>query len=222
MFNQPSVLSALVLELQDDITLAGEVAIPESATGIIILTQLSSNFLHNEDITDFLNQNNLGTITIDLLTREEFKDLDKRYDIDLLTERLGKIWNWTKQQYPLLSKNIALLGSGKGAAVALKFAAENPGKVKTVVSRSGRPDLVEKVLPKVKCPVLLVVGKLDPEIEEYNHQAVRKMVTKVKLVSVRGASHLFCEYGKRNELVLEILDWLEDMYIDKEEKMLVN
>jgi len=210
----------LILELKDETSLEGTVSMPDFPRGVIIMCQLSSNFLYNDEVIDFLNHNHFLTVNVDLLTRNEFLDFDKRFDLEMLTERLVKIINWTKENFPYLSDEIGLVGSGKGAAVALKAAAEFPGLIKTIVSRSGRPDLVENILGKVKCPVLFVTGKLDPETEEANYRAKRKMRSRVQFVSITGASHLLYEYGKRNEFLLEMVDWFDGIMVDKREELI--
>ena len=92
--------------------------------------------------------------------------------------------------------------SRSGAAAATK----HPDVVNAIVSRGGRPDLAGSSLPDVKAPTLLIVGD-DATVIELNEQAREQMRTECKIVIVPGASHLFEEPGKLEEVARLATDW---------------
>ncbi len=82
-----------------------------------------------------------------------------------------------------------------GAAAALVVAAERRKDVSAIVSRGGRPDLADSVLPAVAAPTLLIVGGEDHDALELNREAMARMKAEVRLEIVPGASHMFHEPG---------------------------
>jgi putative phosphoribosyl transferase len=74
-------------------------------------------------------------------------------------------------------------------------AADRPQAIKAVAARSGRPDLAASFLPKVKAPVLLIVGELDKQVIELNRLAMEQLTCVKEMLIVPGASHLFEEQG---------------------------
>ena len=86
-------------------------------------------------------------------------------------------------------------------------AAKLADDISTVVSRGGRPDLAGDYLPSVRAPTLLLVGGLDTEVIELNRQAMAQMTAETKLVIVDGATHLFEEPGKLEEVAKLSKDW---------------
>jgi putative phosphoribosyl transferase len=74
-------------------------------------------------------------------------------------------------------------------------AAERPERVRTVVSRGGRPDLADEALGRVRAPTLLIVGGEDRGVLDLNRQAMEQLRAETKLEIVPGATHLFEEPG---------------------------
>ncbi len=62
-------------------------------------------------------------------------------------------------------------------------------------------------LPQVQAPTLLLVGGWDEEVIELNKQAQRQMTNQNKLVVIEGATHLFEEPGKLEEVAHFAIDW---------------
>ena len=56
-------------------------------------------------------------------------------------------------------------------------------------------------------PTLLLVGGLDTEVIELNREAMEQMTAEKKLVIVPGATHLFEEAGKLEEVARLSSDW---------------
>jgi putative phosphoribosyl transferase len=148
----------------------------------------------------------------DLLTRsEEFADRlhgQHRFDIGLLAGRLTGVSDWIALQPELRDLHLGYFGASTGAAAALVAAAERPDRVRAVVSRGGRPDLAGDALPRVRAPTLLVVGGRDPDVLELNRQALARLGSVEKqLTIVPGAGHLFEEPGKLAEVALLAGNW---------------
>ena len=87
-------------------------------------------------------------------------------------------------------------------------AAELPRRVAAVVSRGGRPDLASDALSRVTCPTLLIVGGADGVVLELNRLAHAALAARDRVLEVvPGASHLFEEPGKLDEVAGRAADW---------------
>lgn len=80
-----------------------------------------------------------------------------------------------------------------------------------IVSHGGRPDLAgSDYLARVQAPTLLVVGGEDVQAISLNQEAFLQLqVKEKKLVIVPGATHLFEEPGKLEEVALLAADWFK-------------
>jgi pimeloyl-ACP methyl ester carboxylesterase len=197
----------------DDTVLEGDLVLPEAPSGIVLFAHGSGSSRHsprNRQVAASLNQAQLGTLLVDLLTpAEERLDLltaEHRFDINLLARRLIGVIDWLRRG-PAESLPIGLFGASTGAAAALVAAAARPEDVGAVVSRGGRPDLAGPALPQVRAPTLLIVGGADPVVLELNHQAFELLQTEKQLVVIPGATHLFEEPGALQEVARLAADW---------------
>jgi len=146
--------------------LEGELIIPLSAESVVIFSHGSgsSRFSsRNRMVASHLHQNNIGTLLFDLLTEEEDKLYQNRFNINLLTQRLCNATTWLEQFPATKDCTFGFFGASTGAASALKAATILP-QITTVVSRGGRPDLAMEELHKIKIPVLLIVGSRDSDV----------------------------------------------------------
>ncbi len=198
----------------DDIRLDGSLTIPDNAGGLVLFAHGSgsSRFSpRNRHVAEVLNQAGLATLLFDLLSAAEEK-IDQRsrvlrFDIGLLSERLTGAVDWAAGQENLRHLPIGLFGASTGAAAALNTAAARPQRVGAVVSRGGRPDLAADALSRVTCPTLLIVGGNDPQVIELNEQAAERLTAPHQLHIVTGATHLFEEPGKLDEVATLARDW---------------
>lgn len=197
-------------------SLHGNLFVPSEATGLVLFAHGSgsSRFSkRNQQVARYLNEQGLATLLFDLLTpNEEMIDIQTtqfRFNIPLLAERLAWTTDWALDQLTLKGLNIGFFGSSTGAAAALIAAAKRPEVVKAVVSRGGRPDLAYDFLPDVLAPTLFIVGGLDTEVIRLNQLAASKMqAASIKdLVIVEGATHLFEEPGKLDEVMTLAGKW---------------
>lgn len=197
------------------VTLEGNLIIPPGANGVVLFAHGSgsSRFsARNRHVAEVLRkQGNLATLLIDLLTAEEelvdTRTAHLRFDIDLLADRLVGTSDWLARERAEL--NIGLFGASTGGGAALVAAARVPDRIKSVVSRGGRPDLAGGALPKVKAPTLLIVGGDDTPVIQMNQEAYDRMTAVKKLIIVPGASHLFEEPGTLGEVAGLATDWFK-------------
>ena len=91
-------------------------------------------------------------------------------------------------------------------------------RIAAVVSRGGRPDLAGDALPNVKAPTLLIVGGLDDIVIELNEQALVKLRCEKELRIVPGATHLFEEHGKLEEVARISAAWFCHHMTDEKEE----
>lgn len=199
-----------------DVTLAGEICMPENAQGIVLFAHGSgsSRFSpRNRYVAQILQESGLATLLFDLLTTEEeaidLRTRELRFDIELLAKRLVATTNWLLEQPQIRQLPIGYFGSSTGAAAALIAATQRPDVVAAVVSRGGRPDLALSILPQVKAPTLLIVGGIDYPVIEMNKQALAQLGSVAKLKIVPGASHLFEEAGALEVVAQLARDWFQ-------------
>ena len=189
--------------------LNGELNMPAHARAVIVFCHGSGSSRHsprNKLVAAYLNEAGLGTLLFDLLLAWEDQDSRNRFDIDLLSERLIAATEWLKTSELAAGLPIAYFGASTGAAAALKAAAVVPG-IYAVVSRGGRPDLAGDDLFGVGAATLLLVGSLDQDVLALNKDAFRKLHSVKELTVVNGASHLFEEPGKVQEVCKLAAEW---------------
>lgn len=195
-------------------SLVGDLHIPVGARGIVVFAHGSGSSRlspRNRQVAGDLQYAGLATLLFDLLTPHEgeidMRTRELRFDIPLLGERLVVASDWLLDQADAGRLSIGYFGSSTGAAAALIGAANRPENVSAVVSRGGRPDLAGDALPRVQAPTLLIVGGRDEPVIGMNQDAMRRMSAPVKLEIVEGATHLFEEPGKLEEVTGLARDW---------------
>jgi putative phosphoribosyl transferase len=195
-------------------TINGNLIIPQKAKGIVLFAHGSGSGRfspRNTKVAREINAAGIATLLIDLLTEEE-EEIDIysgefRFNIELLAKRLVFATEWLKKNPETKNLTVGYFGASTGAAAALIAAAELPDWTKAVVSRGGRPDLAGKYLSKVKAPTLMIVGGDDVQVLELNKQAMAQMTAEKKLTVVLGATHLFEEPGKLEEVGKLAINW---------------
>jgi len=209
-----SVASFDVMVNLKDASLPGSLVVPAHAPGIVAFAHGSgsSRFSpRNRFVAEFLNQGGLATLLFDLLTAEEHRvdewTRELRFDIDLLTKRLIGAVDWLEARDEVADLPVGLFGASTGAAAALRAAAERPDRVAAVVSRGGRPDLAMPTLPQVRAPTLLIVGGDDEPVIGMNQKAAARLACEHRVDIVPGATHLFEEPGKLEEVARLAREW---------------
>ena len=201
----------------DSIVLAGDLAIPAGARGLVLFAHGSGSSRHsprNQFVARALERQGLATLLIDLLTlEEEARDrytAELRFDITLLGKRLVGVIDWLADQPATKELRVGLFGASTGGGAALVAAAARPDRVAAVVSRGGRPDLAGASLPLVHTPTLLIVGGDDEPVIAMNRAAMRLMRAPVTLEIVPGATHLFEEPGTLERVATLAAAWFAE------------
>jgi dienelactone hydrolase len=122
--------------------------------------------------------------------------------------------SWVERQEDLRGLKIGYFGASTGGGAALMAAAEAGDRISAVVSRGGRPDLAGDALRHVRCPTLLIVGGLDDLVIELNEQALAKLHCLKNLKIIPGATHLFEERGKLEEVAQISAHWFSQHMTD--------
>jgi putative phosphoribosyl transferase len=198
------------------VTLEGDLSLPKKARGVVLFAHGSGSSRHsprNRHVARTLNEANLATLLIDLLTPEEelidLRTAHLHFDIGLLAERLVAATDWLTHYPDTRHLRVGYFGASTGAAAALVSAAERPQVVGAVVSRGGRPDLAGPALAGVQAPTLLIVGGNDYAVIELNQAALAQLRCEKRLVIVPGATHLFEEPGALDEVARLACEWFE-------------
>ncbi len=200
----------IIIPIDNNISLNGNLNIPSGANSFVIFSHGSgsSRFSRrNNYVAEILNKQKIATLLTDLLTEKEDQIYENRFDIDLITARLVTVTNQVMQRPQLQNLKTGYFGASTGAASALKAAAHLGNAIQAIVSRGGRPDLAEEALIKVKVPTLLIVGSFDKGVIELNQMAYNKLQAEKQLKIVQGASHLFEEPGKLDEVAELAANW---------------
>lgn len=197
------------------VVLEGDLAIPEGARAVVLFAHGSGSSRHsprNRMVAAQLREAGLATLLIDLLTAEEeavdLRTRHLRFDIGMLAERLAGAAEWLSAHPSTRDLPVGCFGASTGGGAALVAAAARPEAIYAVVSRGGRPDLAGEALPRVRTPTLLLVGSLDEQVIELNREALARMAgVEARLEIVSGASHLFEEPGKLEEVSRLAAGW---------------
>lgn len=191
--------SELVLVASGTVRLPGVLELPPGPRGLVLFAHGSGSSRlspRNSYVAGELRRAGLGTLLLDLLSRDEDSEYEHRFDIALLGTRLADAARWLAEEAETKGLALGLFGASTGAAAALQLAANRPDEIAAVVSRGGRPDLAgPEALARVRAPTLLIVGGEDHTVIELNRQALRELTCEKELAVVRGATHLFEEPG---------------------------
>lgn len=138
-----------------------------------------------------IREQGYGTLLFDLLTEEEDRLRENRFDIPLLTERLVDVTRWLGTKNSTAGLNLGYFGSSTGAASALHAAARLPGEIGAIVSRGGRVDLASNVIDSITMPTLFIVGGADTQVLELNREVFELLPCEKSFHVIEGAVHLF-------------------------------
>ena len=188
--------------------LPGELCLQDDARGLVLFVHGSgSNHRspRNQRIALALQNQNLATCLVDLLTPAEAADEATAHDIDLIAQRVTQAIDALPATAAALP--LGLFGSGTGAAAALVVAAQRPQQVRAVACRGGRTDLAAPVLSDVRAPTLLIVGGADPVVLRMNREALAQLRGAKAIEAVPRATHLFMEAGTLEAAALRAGDW---------------
>ena len=200
---------------ESNITLNGNVYLSDYSKSWIIFAHGSGSShksVRNVNVAKELTKAGHGTFLFDLLTREEDTIFENRFNIPLLANRLLMATKWLmSSKYYKHGTPIAYFGASTGAAAALMAVAHfsKNDLIYSVISRGGRPDLVDhKILSTIFTPTLLIVGGEDREVIELNKIAAQSLLN-CRLTIVPRATHLFEEPGAMDEVTRLAVEWFD-------------
>lgn len=195
----------------DGVQMEGLLELPGQPLGIVLFAHGSGSSRHsprNRAVARVLRDAGIGTLLLDLLSAQEEQDYTTRFDITLLSQRLGQACDWVRQYGPTRALQLGLFGASTGAAAALQLAAGRGTGIAAVVSRGGRPDMAGRhALDKVRAPTLLIVGARDHDVLGLNQTAYTALHCDKRLDIVAGAGHLFEEPGALDVVAALARDW---------------
>jgi len=197
------------------VSLKGILAIPDQPMGIVVFSHGSGSSRlssRNNYVASVLQEAGMATLLFDLLTEREDLNYESRFDIPKLTKRLIAVTQWIRSKKETKTLSVAFFGASTGAASALGAAAHFGEDIAAVVSRGGRPDLALDVLDYVKAATLLLVGGRDEVVIGLNQQAYEKLSGIKSLQIVEGATHLFEEPGKLEEVARLSASWFRKYF----------
>jgi len=211
---RPLAQAQLLRIAANGVKLNADLVVPIGARGLVLFAHGSGSSRHshrNQFVARVLQQCDIGTLLMDLLTEEEERvdnqTREYRFNIGFLADRLAAVVNWAKAQATLEKLPLGLFGASTGAAAAIVTAARHPDLIKVIVSRGGRPDLAGESLKKVMAPTMLIVGGYDDAVLVLNEQAKAQMPGEVALRIVPRATHLFEEPGALAQVAEFAASW---------------
>ncbi len=192
------------------VELAGRLRLAEGARGVVLFAHGSGSSrlsARNNAVAQVLQAAGLASLLMDLLTAAEDREVEQRFDIGLLTARLGLGADWLGRDARTRALGLGLFGASTGAAAALDLAVRLGARVRAVVARGGRPDLAGEDVALVQAPTLLLVGGEDTEVLALNRRVYRQLRAEKELAVIAGATHLFEEPGALEEVARRAAAW---------------
>lgn len=181
----------------DTVDMEGMLWMPDDLIGIILFAigKGSSRLKPPGDyVGSVLRDARIGTLWLDIETEHEIDGRQVQPDVPVLAERLRAACDWLRRQDATHDLPVGLFAAEKCAAAALQLAATQGCRVSAVVSRGGRPDMMEHgLLAKVGVPTLLIVAGLDERAVGVNRAAYAALRCKKRLEIIPGASQAFEE-----------------------------
>ena len=196
--------------------LRGRLRIADDQKGLVIFSHGSGSGRYssrNNYVAEHLLSNGFSSLLFDLLTEKEGLIYENRFDVKLLTDRLIRTTLWMIEYEEIMHVPIGYFGASTGAASALGAAEILGDKIKAIVCRGGRPDLAMPVLKNIKAPTLLIVGGDDHIVIKLNKKAYNELGGIKELEIIEGATHLFIEPGKLEEVGVLSSKWF-DKYLE--------
>ena len=214
-------------ESSSQIFVEGILVIPDNPIGIVIFAHgsgSSKQSMRNQLVSQKLNENSIGTLLFDLLTKEE-QESDRRlenivsqvpggtfnkFNILLLTKRLSMATKWVMDFIKDSKLKIAFFASSTGAAAALTCATKFP--VISIVIRGGRSDLITNdQLSQIVSSCLFIAGGKEKTLIKINKKTIKqlKISLEKELIIVPNASHLFGEEGAMETVANLSTQWLK-------------
>lgn len=211
------VIDQEVVICRDNVRMEGILSVPEYPKGIVLFAHGAGSHRfspRNLHVAESLLDSGFATLLVNLLTQQEQRrdavTGKLRNNIPLIAGRIDLATEWIEEQPRLASLSLAYFGSGIGAAAAAVSAVQRPLSVRALICRGGRLDLVPQVAADLRAPTLMLVGERDEPVLRGSLTVTRRMQCEKKLIVIPGASHLFEEPGKLDEVARYAFLWLRE------------
>lgn len=162
-------------------------------------------------LCNVLENAGFGTLLLSLLTPyEDNRDPDIRYDIALISQRLGAVCTWIDHQPGLSEKPLAIIASGTVAAGAIRLASQNCERLAALVSKAGRIDLAgAQPLRQLRVPILVITPGADPDLRHPTDAAFDLLGHEKERLEIPTASASFIEPGTLDTAAHASCTWLQ-------------
>jgi pimeloyl-ACP methyl ester carboxylesterase len=212
-------MTEALIELAPGLT--GALALPDRPRGLVLLLDGSGG--HREQarqrvLAGYLRRRQIATVRIGAhdhgpdqahVHGDAPAEPDDARHVATLAHDLLRALGGVRKQPALAALPVGVFAAGASAASALACAAERPGDIRAIVTRSGRADLVANELSRVTAPVLMVVGGFDADLIEVAREAIRAMPAVARLELIARSTRLFEEAGALERVALAAADWFE-------------
>lgn len=175
--------------------LTGILSLPENPCGVVLVAEdqsVSPFSGRRERLAARLRTAGLGTLTIDLLSKDEAAlHRPAKAVVSLMAERLLEATRWIRALHYGLP--VGYLGAGAAGAAALEAASQAPHLIEAVVCLSGLPVIPRDTLEEVKSPTLWLLGADDPGQYKACQAAFDQLACAKAMELVPGAGPRFDE-----------------------------
>ncbi|MBC76614.1 MAG: hypothetical protein CME64_11425 [Halobacteriovoraceae bacterium] len=197
---------------EHDTQVYGDLYDVKGALGLVVVPYADSEGRKSEEAKDFaryFNEHDISVLNLDLLSLEESKKKEYKYNVKLLSLRLEVALDWTKRHRLLRDCPLGIHASYTAAAATMEAAAHTTMNINAVVAFSGRIDMVEKYLPFVEAPCLLIVDGKD----QLALQANKKMMPNLACVKLHTISENNSSIDE--EIIRESSRWFKRYFAQK-------
>lgn len=195
-----------------DTRLDATLGLPLHAKAIVVFAHGSAHGRRsprNQSLAEALNRLGYATLLADLMTVTEADDGLNQFDIGLLTSRLRAILTWVRNEESLQHLPLFIYGTQTGASAAIAVAAHPGPAPEALLCRSGRPDLVDELLPQLSVPTLFLVGGEDGPLRHLHEDAFQKMHGERRLHLIEGAGAFIDSDSQMQDVIDESAKWIE-------------
>ena len=196
-----------------DTSVTASLRIPQQPRGLVIVAtgrDCPTVKVQNEYLFKALNKHHFASLFTYLLDSPEEQGYDNPFDIALMSHRLLKITKWAFREPALQGLPIGYFAVNVAVAAALKASIAAGNRIRAIVCRCGRPDLVKQELPFVRSSLLLITASENIYINEWSKQAYDLLICEKEIVMLEGAIDSFEEREKAHKIAQLSIDWFEN------------
>lgn len=141
---------------------------PSNCKGIVLLcmgSRVNRHKIHNTYLQNSLVENGYATLSMDLLTPIEEESYDKRFNLDLNTNRMLSVIRWIRDYEITEGLPVSVMGIDNGALISLEASLKSENLISKLILRN--EDILDIISEKgaIKLPKTLVVFILERESE---------------------------------------------------------